>query len=131
MKKSRNNIFKILLLPLIVALLTTLSIQFIEENSDSALIRFTMFENLMFFVLPFLAIYLFIIIFVVPIDLYLIKQLQNKITYFILFNLIGLALVSCINIWILGNYGLNSLFLIFPFVSLLSTIEWNSDTKSV
>lgn len=123
--------FKILLLPLIVALLTTLSIQFIEENSDSALIRFTMFENLMLFVLPFLAIYLFMIIFVVPIDLYLIKQLQNKITYFILFNLIGLALVSCINIWILGNYGLHSLFLIFPSVSLLSIIEWNSDTKCV
>ena len=127
MKKSYKA--KILLLPIIVALVTMLSIQFIERDSESELIHLTMFENLMIFVMTFFAIYLFTIIIVVPIDFFLSKKLENKIITFILFNIIGLVLIGCINIWVLKSLEMKSLYLIFPLFSILSLLQFDSNMK--
>ena len=127
MKKSYQ--VKILLLPIIVALVTTLSIQLIERDSESELIHLTMFENLMIFVMTFFAIYLFTIIIVVPIDFFISKKLENKIITFILFNIIGLVLIGCINIWVLKSLELKSLYLIFPLFSILSLLQFDSNMK--
>lgn len=120
MKRKYNNMFPFLFSPLIVALVTTLIIQFIEEKPESELIGFTMFENLMVSALIFLGLYLFTIIVAAPIDLYLMNRLKNKILYFILFNSIGLVLIACLNVWILKSDDLKSLFLIFPLFAILS-----------
>lgn len=127
MKKSYKA--KILLLPIIVALVTMLSIQFIERDSESELIHLTMFENLMIFVMTFFAIYLFTIIIVVPIDFFISKKLENKIITFILFNIIGLVLIGCINIWVLKSLEMKSLYLIFPLFSILSLLQFDSNMK--
>lgn len=127
MKKSYKA--KILLLPIIVALVTMLSIQFIERDSESELIHLTMFENLMIFVMTFFAIYLFTIILVVPIDFFISKKLENKIITFILFNIIGLVLIGCINIWVLKSLEMKSLYLIFPLFSILSLLQFDSNMK--
>lgn len=127
MKKSYKA--KILLLPIIVALVTMLSIQFIERDSESELIHLTMFENLMIFVMTFFAIYLFTIIIVVPIDFFLSKKLENKIITFILFNIIGLVLIGCINIWVFKSLEMKSLYLIFPLFSILSLLQFDSNMK--
>ena len=116
MKRKYNILFS----PLIVALVTTFIIQFIEEKPESELIGFTMFENLVISALIFLGLYLFTIIVVAPIDLYLMNRLKNKILYFILFNSIGLVLIACLNVWILKSNDLKSLFLIFPLFAILS-----------
>ncbi|MGY3187594.1 hypothetical protein ACVWXS_002299 [Lysinibacillus sp. TE18511] len=120
MKRKYNNMFPFLFSPLIVALVTTFIIQFIEEKPESELIGFTMFENLMISALIFLGLYLFTIIVVAPIDLYLMNRLKNKILYFILFNSIGLVLIACLNVWILKSDDLKYLFLIFPLFAILS-----------
>ncbi|MGA3599827.1 pilus assembly protein PilB [Lysinibacillus agricola] len=120
MKRKYNNMFPFLFSPLIVALVTTLIIQFIDEKPESELIGFTMFENLMVSALIFLGLYLFTIIVAAPIDLYLMNRLKNKILYFILFNSIGLVLIACLNVWILKSDDLKSLFLIFPLFAILS-----------
>ncbi|GIN41883.1 hypothetical protein J19TS1_48320 [Heyndrickxia oleronia] len=127
MKKSYKA--KILLLPIIVALVTMLSIQFIERDSESELIHLTMFENLMIFVMTFFAIYLFTIIIVVPIDFFIFKKLENKIITFILFNIIGLVLIGCINIWVFKSLEMKSLYLIFPLFSILSLLQFDSNMK--
>ncbi|OJH20022.1 pilus assembly protein PilB [Bacillus obstructivus] len=127
MKKSYKA--KILLLPIIVALVTMLSIQFIERDSESELIHLTMFENLMIFVMTFFAIYLFTIIIVVPIDFFISKKLENKIITFILFNIIGLVLIGCINIWVFKSLEMKSLYLIFPLFSILSLLQFDSNMK--
>lgn len=116
MKRKYNILFS----PLIVALVTTFIIQFVEEKPESELIGFTMFENLMVSAFIFLGLYLFTIIVAAPIDLYLMNRLKNKILYFILFNSIGLVLIVCLNVWILKNNDLKSLFLIFPLFAILS-----------
>jgi len=116
MKRKYNILFS----PLIVALVTTFIIQFIEEKPESELIGFTMFENLMVSAFIFLGLYLFTIIVAAPIDLYLMNRLKNKILYFILFNSIGLVLIVCLNVWVLKNNDLKSLFLIFPLFAILS-----------
>ncbi|MFJ8460154.1 pilus assembly protein PilB [Lysinibacillus xylanilyticus] len=120
MKRKYNNMFPFLFSPLIVALVTTLIIQFIEEKPESELIGFTMFENLMVSALIFLGLYLFTIIVAAPIDLYLMNRVKNKILYFILFNSIGLVLIACLNVWILKSDDLKSLFSIFPLFAILS-----------
>lgn len=116
MKRKYNILFS----PLIVALVTTLMIQFIEKKQESELIGFTMFENLMISALIFLGLYLFTIIVAAPINLYLMNRLKNKILYFILFNSIGLVLIACLNVWLLKSNDLESLFLIFPLFAILS-----------
>lgn len=116
MKRKYNILFS----PLIVALVTTFIIQFIEEKPESELIGFTMFENLMISAFIFLGLYLFTIIVAAPIDLYLMNRLKNKILYFILFNSIGLVLIACLNVWILKSDDLKYLFLIFPLFAILS-----------
>lgn len=117
MKRKYNILFS----PLIVALVTTFIIQFIEEKKpESELIGFTMFENLMISAFIFLGLYLFTIIVAAPIDLYLMNRLKNKILYFILFNSIGLVLIACLNVWILKSDDLKYLFLIFPLFAILS-----------
>ena len=127
MKKNYNRTIKLLFLPMVVSLVTTFVSQFIAGNSESELIHFTMFENIMFFVLIFLGVYLFTLIVAAPIDFYLSNKLQNKLMYFILFNIIGALLLGCINYWILKIDALNSLFLIFPLFSILSLlVELNS-----
>jgi len=120
MKRKYNNMFPFLFSPLIVALVTTLIIQFIEEKPESELIGFTMFENFMIAAFIFLGLYLFTIIVVAPIDLYLMNRLKNKILYFILFNSIGLMLIACFNVWILKSDNVKSLFIIFPLFAILS-----------
>lgn len=120
MKRKYNNMFPFLFSPLIVALVTTFIIQFIEEKQESELIGFTMFENLMISALIFLGLYLFTIIVAAPINLYLMNRLKNKILYFILFNSIGLVLITCLNVWLLKSNDLESLFLIFPLFAILS-----------
>jgi hypothetical protein len=120
MKRKYNNMFPFLFSPLIVALVTTLIIQFIEEKPESELIGFTMFENFMIAAFIFLGLYLFTIIVVAPIDLYLMNRLKNKILYFILFNSIGLMLIACFNVWILKSDDVKSLFIIFPLFAILS-----------
>ncbi|MBE2925527.1 pilus assembly protein PilB [Anoxybacillus flavithermus] len=107
MKKSYKVM--ILLLPIIVALVTTLSVQFIEGTLKSELLHFTMFENLMMFTMIFLTIYLFTIAFVVPINIYITKKIDNKLISFVLFNIVGLILIGCVDIWVLKNFGNYSL----------------------
>lgn len=119
----------ILLLPIIVALVTTLSVQFIEGTLKSELLHFTMFENLMMFTMIFLTIYLFTIAFVVPINIYITKKIDNKLISFVLFNIVGLILIGCVDIWVLKNFELKSLYLIFPLFAVLSLFQSNS--KSV
>ncbi|KIP19951.1 pilus assembly protein PilB [Anoxybacillus sp. FSL W8-0382] len=127
MKKSYKVM--ILLLPIIVALVTTLSVQFIEGTLKSELLHFTMFENLMMFTMIFLTIYLFTIAFVVPINIYITKKIDNKLISFVLFNIVGLILIGCVDIWVLKNFELKSLYLIFPLFAVLSLFQSNS--KSV
>lgn len=124
MKNSCNG--KILLLPIIVALVTTLSIQFIEGTLYSELIHLTIFEHLVIVVMTFLTVYLFTITLVVPIDIYISKKFKNKIILSILFNMIGLILVGCIDILIIKNIELKYLYLIFPLFSILSLFQINS-----
>ncbi|TKI53787.1 pilus assembly protein PilB [Lysinibacillus mangiferihumi] len=120
MKKNHNSTIKLLFLPLLVAFVTTLVSQVVTGNSESELLHFTMFENLMLFVLIFLGVYLFTLIITVPIDLYLLSKINSKILYFILFNIIGVAIVGCINLWVLKIDGLTSMFLIFPLFAIFS-----------
>ncbi|POZ56727.1 hypothetical protein LYSIN_01510 [Lysinibacillus sphaericus] len=120
--KNQNKTIKLLFLPLLVAFVTTLVSQVVTGNSKSELLHFTMFENLMLFVLIFLGIYLFTLIITVPINLYLLSKINNKILYFILFNIIGVAIVGCINLWVLKIEGLTSMFLIFPLFAIFSLL---------
>lgn len=120
MEKNDNNTIKLLFLPLLVAFVTTLVSQVVAGNSESELLHFTMFENLMLFVLIFLGVYLFTLIITAPIDLYLLSKINSKILYFILFNIVGVAIVGCINLWVLKIDGLTSMFLIFPLFAILS-----------
>lgn len=120
MKKNHNRTIKILFLPLLVAFVITLVSQVVANNTESELLHYTMFENLMLFGLILLGIYLFTLIITVPIDFYLLSKINNKILYFILFNIIGLVLVGCINLWVLKIDALNSMFLIFPLFAILS-----------
>ncbi|QPQ30927.1 pilus assembly protein PilB [Lysinibacillus sp. JNUCC 51] len=111
------SIAKILFFPIIVALVTTLSIVLIEGAIKTDLIHFSTAENILFFVLIFLTIYFFTIILVAPINIYISKKLGNKLISFILFNIIGLILIGCIDIWFLD---IISLYLIFPLFSILT-----------
>lgn len=122
MKKNHNSTIKLLFLPLLVAFVTTLVSQVVTGNSESELLHFTMFENLMLFILIFLGVYLFTLIITVPIDLYLLSKINSKILYFILFNIIGVAIVGCINLWVLKIDGLTSMFLIFPLFAIFSLL---------
>lgn len=122
MKKNHNSAIKLLFLPLLVAFVTTLVSQVVTGNSESELLHFTMFENLMLFILIFLGVYLFTLIITVPIDLYLLSKINSKILYFILFNIIGVAIVGCINLWVLKIDGLTSMFLIFPLFAIFSLL---------
>lgn len=105
-----------------MAFVTTLVSQVVAGNSKLELLHFTMYENLMLFVLIFLGIYLFTLIITVPINLYLLSKINNKIRYFILFNIIGVAIVGCINLWVLKIEGLTSMFLIFPLFAIFSLL---------
>ncbi|MFE3575951.1 pilus assembly protein PilB [Lysinibacillus sp. NPDC059133] len=117
---TKSYMAKILLLPIIVALVTTCSILFIERDPESELMPLSMYENAMLFVLFYLAIYLFTIVLVAPINIYISKKLGNKLISFILFNIIGLILIGCIDIWFLTLDNLISLYLIFPLFSILT-----------
>ncbi|KOY83102.1 pilus assembly protein PilB [Lysinibacillus macroides] len=117
---SKNYLTRILLLPVIVALVTTLSLLFIEIDLESELMSLSMFEMLMFFVLFYLAIYLFTIVLVVPINIYISKKLENKLVSFILFNSMGFMLIGCIDIWFLTLGSFMSFYLIFPLFSILT-----------
>lgn len=117
---SKNYLTRILLLPVIVALVTTLSLLFIEIDLESELMSLSVFEMLMFFVLFYLAIYLFTIVLVVPINIYISKKLENKLVSFILFNSMGFMLISCIDIWFLTLGSFMSFYLIFPLFSILT-----------
>ncbi|RHW34032.1 pilus assembly protein PilB [Lysinibacillus yapensis] len=125
----KNYIARMLLLPIIVALVTTLSILLIEREAESDLMPLSMFENLMLFVMLYLAIYFFTIVLAAPINIYISKKIKNKIVSIILFNIIGLMLIGCIDAWFLTIVDLMSVYLIFPLFSLLALIpfkiEWN------
>lgn len=122
MKKNHNSTIKLLFLPLLVAFVTTLVSQVVTGNSESELLHFTMFENLMLFILIFLGVYLFTLIITAPIDLYLLSKINSKILYVILFNIVGVAIVGCINLWVLKIDGLTSMFLIFPLFAIFSLL---------
>ncbi|BAK16800.1 type II secretory pathway, ATPase PulE/Tfp pilus assembly pathway, ATPase PilB [Solibacillus silvestris StLB046] len=121
------SIAKMLFAPIIVALVTTLSIVFIGGVFRSEIMPPSTAEKIQLAVLLYLGIYLFTIIFVVPIDIYLTNKKQN--TFFILTNVIGLILVWCIDIWFFTLGGFMSIYLIFPLYSFLTIIRFNSDVK--
>ena len=120
------SIAKMLFAPIIVALVTTLSIVFIEGVFRSEIMPPSTAEKIQLAVLLYLGIYLFTIIFVVPIEVYLNNRIKNKILFFVITNVIGLILVWCIDFW-LG--GFMSIYLIFPLFSILTLIRFNSDAK--
>ncbi|MGA4515676.1 pilus assembly protein PilB [Solibacillus silvestris] len=120
------SIAKMLFAPIIVALVTTLSIVFIEGVFRSEIMPPSTAEKILLAVLLYLGIYLFTIIFVVPIEVYLNNRIKNKILFFVITNVIGLILVWCIDFW-LG--GFMSIYLIFPLFSILTLIRFNSDAK--
>ncbi|OBW59376.1 pilus assembly protein PilB [Solibacillus silvestris] len=120
------SIAKMLFDPIIVALVTTLSIVFIEGVFRSEIMPPSTAEKILLAVLLYLGIYLFTIIFVVPIEVYLNNRIKNKILFFVITNVIGLILVWCIDFW-LG--GFMSIYLIFPLFSILTLIRFNSDAK--
>ncbi len=123
------SIAKILFFPIIVALVTTLSIVFIERIFQSDIMPPSTAEKILFSVLLYLGIYLFTIILVVPIEIYLTNRIKNKILSFVLTNVIGLILVGCIDIWFFTLGGFMSIYLIFPLFSILTLIRFNSDAK--
>lgn len=111
---------KMLWFPILVTLITVLSIHFIEGTFESELIGFSMFGKLMIVIMIFLAIYLFTTFLVAPINIYISKKFRNKLISFILFNIIGVILIGCIDIWFLTLVDLKSLYLIFPLFSILT-----------
>lgn len=111
---------KMLWFPILVTLITVLSIHFIEGTFESELIGFSMFGKLMIVIMIFLAIYLFTTFLVAPINIYISKKIRNKLISFILFNIIGFILIGCIDIWFLTLVDLKSLYLIFPLFSILT-----------
>lgn len=111
---------KMLWFPILVTLITVLSIHFIEGTFESELIGFSMFGKLMIVIMIFLAIYLFTTFLVAPINIYISKKFRNKLISFILFNIIGFILIGCIDIWFLTLVDLKSLYLIFPLFSILT-----------
>lgn len=123
------SIAKMLIAPIIVALVTTLSIVFIEGVFRSEIMPPSTAEKIQLAVLLYLGIYLFTIIFVVPIDIYLTNRIKTKILFFVLTNVIGLFLVWCIDLWFFTLGGFMSVYLIFPLFSILTLIRFNSDAK--
>lgn len=123
------SIAKILFFPIIVALVTTLSIVFIEGVFQSDIMPPSTAEKVLLSVLLYLGIYLFTIIFVVTIEIYLTHRIKNKILSFVLTNVIGLILVGCIDIWFFTLCGFRSIYLIFPLFSILTLIRFNSDAN--
>ncbi|KAB8127467.1 pilus assembly protein PilB [Gracilibacillus oryzae] len=126
---NKNFKIKLILLPIVVALVTTLSIQFIEGTSGPDLIHFTTFENLVIVTMVFFTIYLFTIGCVLPINIYITKKMDNKLISFVLFNMVGLILIGCVDIWVLKIFELKSLYLIFVLFSVLSLIPFESEKK--
>jgi hypothetical protein len=125
----KSYIARVLLLPIIVALVTTLSMLFIERESESKVMSFSRYENLMLFMLFYLGNYIFTIVLVAPINIYISKKFGNKLKSLILFNVIGLILIGCIDIWFFTLGDFNSIYLIFPLFSILSFIRFVSDVK--
>ena len=123
------SIAKILIFPLIVALVTTLSIVFIEGVFRSDIMPPSTAEKILLSVLLYLGIYLFTIISVVPIEIYLTNKIKNKILSFVLINIIGLILMGCIDIWFFTLGGFRSIYLIFPLFSILTLVRFNSYVK--
>lgn len=75
------SIAKMLFAPIIVTLVTTLSIVFIEGVFRSEIMPPSTAEKIQLAVLLYLGIYLFTIIFVVPIEIYLTNKIINKILF--------------------------------------------------
>jgi len=123
-KMTNNLAYKMFLLPILVAVISTLCIQFVEKELESELIDFSMYEDLIFLGIIFLTIYIFIIVIAMPIEFYLSSKLKNKILSFILFNIIGLILISII-FWIMKDFELDSLYLIFPLFGVLTFFQPN------
>lgn len=131
---GKKFISKILFLPIIVALLVTLSIISLDGDLNSeALPPSEVSELVMLCILFFSGFYFFIIVFVLPINIYISKKIRNKLSSFMLFNGIGGMLVGCIDIWLFTKVDFVSIYLIFPFFSILSLIpffDYNSDDLS-
>ncbi|MEK4531546.1 pilus assembly protein PilB [Solibacillus sp. FSL K6-1554] len=123
------SIAKMLFAPIIVALVTTLSNVFIEGVFRSEIMPPSTAEKILLAVLLYLGIYLFTIIFVVPIEVYLNNRIKNKILFFVITNVIGLILVWCIDIWFFTLGDFMSIYLIFPLFSILTIIRFNSNAK--
>ena len=112
---------KMILFPIIVTLITMLSIWFVEGTFEGELSGFG-FVELALFVMFFLGIYLFTIVTVVPINIYISKKIRNKLISFIVFNIIGLVLIVCIDIWFLTVIEFKSLYSLFPLFSIFSLV---------
>ena len=122
MELNENLAFKVFLLPIVVALVTTLSLQFFEDILFSDLIGFSSFEEMLFLAMIFLFIYFFILIFIVPFEIFLSRKLKNTIIYFCVFNSMGIILFLCIDLWLFDARLLKSFYIIFPLFSVLSII---------
>lgn len=119
MEKSYQ--LKILLFPVLVSFITTLSVIFIEgQGQGGSEEHRTLILALI--IMVFLAIYFFTIVVVVPINMYLFHIIQNKWISYILFNVIGFALIICIDIWFLTVVECKPLYIIFPLFSFLSLV---------
>lgn len=117
---EKSSQMKIILFPIIVTLITVLSISFIEGHWETEGVG--TYVNLALFVLLFFAIYFFTISIVVPINMYISDKLRNKLISFFVFNIIGFLLIFCIDIWFLTAFEFKSLYLVFPLFSIFSLV---------
>ncbi|AWE07685.1 pilus assembly protein PilB [Lysinibacillus sp. 2017] len=116
-----KNTTKIILLPLIVSILITLSLLIFE--GDVLGLDFYLLSLL--FVFVFLAIYFFTVIFVLPLYLFFIKRFKNVLISLFLLNIIGLFIIGCIDIWLVTIFNSKSLYMIYPLFSILSLARFN------
>lgn len=112
----KKDTAKIILLPLIVALITTLSILFVEGNTEDN----QLYEILTLFAMLFLAIYFFTIIFVLPLYFFITKKFKNILFSLFLLNIVGLIIICCIDVWFITIFDSKSLYMIYPLFSILT-----------
>lgn len=111
---------KIILFPVIVTLLVIGSIYFFEHNLKSELFGTSFVMKLTIGLMMFFTIYFFLIAIVVPLHFFISNKLGNTGLTFILFNIFGVLLIGCLDIWFFTIIDIMSIYLIFPLFSILA-----------
>lgn len=123
---GKRFILRVFVLPIMIAFITTCIAMLADDNLDSqaAINDPTIREVISTSLIFFLGFYIFIIVSVLPINIYFSKIIRNKFISFILFNVVGFILVRfTIGTWIFSSVDYISIYLIFPLFSILSLIR--------